>query len=116
MKTSAAVFWVAARLGFGGMLGLCAAPMVVAEAYFVHRAVTREEAPPNVVTPTPPSPAAVPAAPTPTPIPLTPPPEPVPASVAPVRTGARQIIAETYHAGHEDTYARWVEGRQARGW
>lgn len=123
MKTSAsASLWLASHLGFGGMLALCTVPLWVAEGYLFTRTLASPSPAAAVDMPTAPPPSAPPPSPTPnpcTPAPVvapveapvnTPPPRPA------MRTGARAVAVEVYHAAGENAYARWTEGRHARGW
>ncbi len=123
MKTSvSASFWLAAHLGFRGMLALCTVPLWVVEGYILSRALTPPPATQAVENPTsaepPPTPVpptSAPCTPAPAVAPVeaptnTPPPRPA------MRTGSRAVAIEVYHAAGDDAYARWTEGRHARGW
>lgn len=120
MKSASVGFWFASRLGFVGMFGLSAAPMLIAESYLLSRALApavmtapiETHVAPEIITPTP---AQIPSTPAPVVAPVeaptnTPPPRPA------MRTGARAVAIEVYHAAGDDAYARWTEGRHARGW
>lgn len=126
MKASAsASLWLASHLGFTGMLALCTVPLWFAEGYLLSRALAPPTtSAPSVPLPPPPATKAAPAPSTLPPAPPTPAPVVVPVEVPTntppprpaMRTGSRAVAIEVYHAAGENAYARWTEGRHARGW